>query len=107
MVTGDSVHRVPKHGWDELAQSTFELYRSAVLQPGERSLQMRRMMREAIVRWSRSAADGRLAIEEHGTHWNDEVIGVRGAWKALHAAFGRRVGREVRRFQAARARRGA
>jgi hypothetical protein len=87
-----------------LAQSTFELYRSAVLRPTERSLQMRRLLRDAILSWSRPMPAELFRGQENEGWGPSQALGVRAAWKSLNSAVGRRVGREVHRLQALRAR---
>jgi hypothetical protein len=83
---------------ESTAQATFQVYRSAVLRPTERSLQMRRLMREAILSWSRPLS-GRSPLRDGDlARVADQAMGVRTAWKSLGAAVGRRVGREARRF---------
>src|SRR5205085_2804109 len=44
--------RVEQFRWEETARATVEVYRTAVLRPSGRSLQMRRHLREAILRWA-------------------------------------------------------
>ncbi len=89
------------------ALSTFEGYRAAVLRPSDRSLQMRRMLREAILSWSQSGAGLSFALEGHAVASNDRAVGVRMAWKTLNAALKRRAGREWRRLHLAKTRMGA
>jgi hypothetical protein len=83
---------------ENAARSTFEVYRSAVLRPTERSLQMRRLLREAILSWSRPSSVQSPLREGNDTRVANQAMGVRAAWKSLGAAVGRRVGREARRF---------
>jgi hypothetical protein len=83
---------------ESTAHATFEVYRSAVLRPTERSLQMRRLMREAILSWSRPLS-GRSPLRDGDLpRVADQAMGLRTAWKSLGAAVGRRLGREARRF---------
>ena len=83
---------------ERMAESTFAVYRRAVLRPTERSLQMRRLMREAILSWSRPSSRQTLLREEQKVRADGQAMGVRAAWNSLNSAIGRRVGREVRRF---------
>jgi hypothetical protein len=83
---------------ESTARSMFEVYRSAVLRPTERSLQMRRSLREAILSWSRPLPGRLPGRERDEASVADQAIGVRSAWNSLRAAIGRRVGREARRF---------
>ena len=43
--------RVEQFRWEETARRTCDVYRSAVLRPSDRSLLMRRHLREAILQW--------------------------------------------------------
>ena len=102
------VDRVEANCPEISAQSTFEVYRSAVLRPRASALDTRRMLGEAILRWSRPASDALLSplfLDDSLPH--DQPVGVRTAWKALNAAFQRRAGREMRRFHLIKARKGA
>jgi hypothetical protein len=87
------------------AQSTFDLYRSAVLRPTERSLRMRRLLREGILSWSRPISVQSFTGPENDGRGANQALGVRAAWTSLNAAVGRRLGREVRRLHAIRGRR--
>jgi len=98
--------RVQQLRWEKTAQATFEAYRSAVLTPTERSLQNRRMLREAIMSWSQPAGQS-SALDREEPVPVEQLLGVRSAWNALNAAIGRRVERETRRFQLTRARKRA
>ena len=81
--------------WEKTAQLTYELYRSAVLCPSERSLHNRRMLREAIMRWSQPDRHS-LFLDRDLSVPDEQILGVRNAWKALREALERRVKREVR-----------
>ena len=52
-----SLRRVEHFRWEKTAKETYEVYRSAVLQPSARSLSMRRRLREAILSWSEPLAE--------------------------------------------------
>ena len=76
----------------------LRVYRSVVLNPTERSLQARRMLRDAILSWSQPAGapvrlDAAHAVPEGPT------VGVRQAWHALHTALQRRLGRQMRHLR--------
>jgi glycosyltransferase involved in cell wall biosynthesis len=95
--------------WEKTARAALEVYRSAVLRPSERSLRMRRLLREGTLRWSEAAPPG---TSSDRYHYRNPVIlrnsiGIRNAWNALHAALGARLGRELRRFHQPTSRRTA
>ena len=46
------IRRVEQFRWENTARATVEAYRSAVMRPSPRSLQMRRSLREGILRWA-------------------------------------------------------
>ena len=46
------LQRAADFRWEKTARAAFEVYRSAVLEPAERSLRARRMLRVAILHWS-------------------------------------------------------
>jgi glycosyltransferase involved in cell wall biosynthesis len=88
--------------WELVAREVLEVYRSAVLSPSLRSLHMRRMLREAILRWAEpfsgsSFQNGRL----EDPLGQAEPLGVKNAWKALNVAVHTRLRRELRRFRPA------
>jgi glycosyltransferase involved in cell wall biosynthesis len=93
------LERVEQFRWEQTAQATFQAYCSAVLRPTERSLQMRRLLREAILSWSQAPSARPLDLEENEAMANGETMGVRNAWNALNTALQRRVRREVRRLR--------
>ena len=86
--------------WEKTAKETYEVYRSAVLQPSARSLSMRRRLREAILSWSEPLAEpqetGNL-VSYHPVVVS-EPLGVRTAWNALNSAVQRRIRREISGF---------
>ena len=63
--------------WEQTALATVEVYRSAVFRPSRRSLEARRLLRDAIVHWS----------ERHR-------IGIRNALEALNVSFHSRLRRD-------------
>jgi len=92
---------VQKFRWEDTARATFEVYRSAVLRPSERSLRMRRLLRDVITHWADpDAAD---LGGPTGVTADDIVpgrsIGIRNAWNALNVALATRLRRELRRFR--------
>jgi glycosyltransferase involved in cell wall biosynthesis len=91
---------VEKFRWESSARATLDAYRSAVLRPSERSLRMRRLLRDAILDWSASHA-ALPHIGQVGTL--DAIaagrsIGIRNACDALGAALRARLGKELRRL---------
>ena len=98
--------RVQQLRWEKTAQATFEAYRNALLSPSERSLQNRRMLREAIMGWSEPTGQS-FGLDREEPVPVEQILGVRTAWNALNAAIGRRVEREARRFQLTRGRKRA
>jgi hypothetical protein len=85
------------------ADALFRVFRSAVLNPPERSLQARRMLRDAILSWS-SPSGRPLRVDPAHTVPDPSTIGVRQAWKALSTALERRLARELRRLRVSHAR---
>ena len=77
------------------AAATFDVYRSAVLRPTERSLEMRRLLGEAIVSWSRPSPYHLSDRDDKRPHAGHQAMGVRAAWSSLNAALRRRIGREA------------
>jgi len=101
--------RAAQFRWEKTAHATFEIYRSAVLEPTERSLRARRLLREAILHWSElSLADLSVPCEELDDSLTmSQSLGVRNAWRALNVAVNARMRRELRRFKPARGHRSA
>jgi glycosyltransferase involved in cell wall biosynthesis len=95
--------------WEKTARATFEVYRSAVLAPSERSLHARRMLREAILQWSEPASSGLSMApdKEDESQALPRSVGVRNAWNALNVAVKARMRRELNRFKPGARRRSA
>jgi hypothetical protein len=87
--------------WENTARDTFDLYRRTVFEPRERSLNARRMLREAILHWSDpSLADLSLTWDRQAdSQAKPQSLGVRNAWRALNVALLARMRRELKRFQ--------
>jgi glycosyltransferase involved in cell wall biosynthesis len=87
--------------WEKTARATLEVYRSTVLHPSERSLRMRRLLRDAIIDWS---ADRPLGVVEVSSECRPAglppSVGIRTAWRALQVAVRSRVTKDLRRFPA-------
>jgi hypothetical protein len=79
--------RIQQFTWERTARATYEVYRSAVLRPSSRSLQMRRLLNDCIMSWS-DPVGIRTA----------ESMGIRTAWKALNFCLQRRIRREMKRL---------
>ena len=64
--------------WEQTARATVEVYRSAVLRPSQRSLQARRLLRDAIVRWSepRAAAAWLESYDDSDLFMMTQPIGI-------------------------------
>jgi glycosyltransferase involved in cell wall biosynthesis len=89
--------------WEKTAAETVAAYRTAVLRPSHRSLQMRRMLREAILCWSEP-------LPQHAAHAPafahhpivvPEKLGIKESWNCLNLAVRKRVKRELTRFRPA------
>lgn len=77
--------RVEQFRWENTARATLQAYRSAVMKPSPRSLQMRRNLREGILHW---AAPPRhegisLALETHHEPLAPESMDIGNAAPAL------------------------
>jgi hypothetical protein len=83
---------------DAMVEAVIRVYRSVVLNPSERSLQSRRMLRDAILSWSKPAGHP-VRIDAAHSVPDGPTVGVRQAWHALNAALQRRLGREMRRLR--------
>jgi glycosyltransferase involved in cell wall biosynthesis len=83
--------RVEQFTWQRTARATFAAYRAAVLSPSDRSLQARRLLRDAIVHWSdrEPPAPSQITVP----------IGIRNACHALQGAVRRRLNRELNRLR--------
>jgi hypothetical protein len=89
--------------WERTAQSTLAVYRSAVLNPSERSLRSRRMFRDAILCWSNRPSHPLRSLRADPRP-DVRTMGVRPALKALNLALQRRIGCELRRLRVSRTR---
>ncbi len=103
------LRRIQQFTWERTARATFEVYRSAVLRPTSRSLQMRRLLSDSILSWSEPLAEpqetGNL-VSYHPVVVS-EPVGIRTAWKALNFALQRRIRREMKRLYPVASRRSA
>jgi glycosyltransferase involved in cell wall biosynthesis len=99
--------RVEEFRWESTARATAEVYRSTVRQPSDRSLQMRRMLREAIFRWA--AADPLPSVVITSAPSDTPVVyeqplGIKNALRALNFAISTRLKRELKRLPLAASR---
>ncbi len=78
--------------------AVLRVYRSVVLNPSESALQARRSLRDAILSWSQPAG-GPVRVDAPHAVPEGPTAGVRQAWRALHTALKRRLGRELRRLR--------
>jgi glycosyltransferase involved in cell wall biosynthesis len=94
--------RVEQFTWEKTARATLEACRDAVLRPSERSLQARRLLRDAIVSWSRRVPPRQnLRFVAHASEPGaGEALGIRSACAALKGAVVRRLNRELKRLSA-------
>jgi len=85
--------------WEKTARATLEVYRSTVLRPSERSLHVRRLLRDAIIGWSDNGpAQATAASSEYSLDPIPPSMGIRDAWRSLQVAVRARLRRELRRF---------
>ena len=84
--------RAQNFHWEKTARETFAVYRSAVLCPSERSLRMRRLLRDVIIDWSQKSS-------RHAGNGVGHVLGIRDACRALETAVRTRVRRELKRLR--------
>jgi glycosyltransferase involved in cell wall biosynthesis len=85
---------VEKFRWEDTARATFEVYRSTVLRPAERSLRLRRQLREAILRWAEFDPCA-PAIARNGAFGSP---GIRSSWRALDVALRARMRKQLGRL---------
>ena len=88
--------RIEQFRWEQTARATVEVYRSAVLLPSQRSLQARRLLRDAIVRWSEphAAAVSRNSDNDSELFVMGQPIGIKNALRALNISLHTRLRRD-------------
>jgi alpha-1,3-rhamnosyl/mannosyltransferase len=96
--------RVREFRWDRTARATLEVYRAAILEPSERSLQLRRLFQGTLSRGVESErlislVDATGAIDARLLHGS---IGIRNSCRLLKAAIGARLRRELSHLPYAR-----
>jgi hypothetical protein len=91
------LQRVEQFRWDDTARATVDAYRSAILNPSQRSLQMRRNLRDALMCWGEPAFQPLPPASPEPTA--PEPLGIRNAWRALNLALHGRLRRELGRFE--------
>jgi glycosyltransferase involved in cell wall biosynthesis len=93
------LRRVEQFRWERTARETVEVYRSTVFRPSERSLLVRRQLRDSIIHWSGDQARvDMLASYERIIAGLPPSIGIRNACRSLQVALRTRLRRELRRF---------
>jgi glycosyltransferase involved in cell wall biosynthesis len=75
--------------WEKTARETLAVYESVVSSPSERSLRVRRLLRDVIIDWSEKQA--RHAGKDIG-----QSLGIRQAYRALKQALRSRLRRKLR-----------
>jgi glycosyltransferase involved in cell wall biosynthesis len=96
--------------WESTARATLEVYRATVRNPSDRSLQMRRLLTDAIFRWASDparAVANEIAVIPAPVPLPElpelpEPIGIKNALKALNSAISARLKREIQRLPIAR-----
>ncbi len=92
--------RVGQSRWEDTARATLAAYRSTIRRPSERSLQMRRLLRDAVIHWAANPAFAE-SVETAGPTEAislDVPVGIRNALQALNFALSARLKRELRRL---------
>jgi glycosyltransferase involved in cell wall biosynthesis len=80
------IRRAEQFRWENTARATLDVYRSAVMSPTPRSLQMRRNLREGISRWSM-----------HASHeFMPQLMGILNVCRGFGLAFNMRLRRKLR-----------
>jgi glycosyltransferase involved in cell wall biosynthesis len=88
--------RIEQFRWEQTARATVEVYRSAVLLPSQRSLQARRLLRDAIVRWSepRAAVESLDPDDDSELFMMSQPIGIKNALRVLNVSLHSRLRRD-------------
>ena len=100
--------KVAEYSWSETARKTVETYQTTILEPSQRSLALRRQLREAIRNWSAHAIHAPIlqasTIPDTSRRStlpdpdHQELPGIRSAWRDLSGAVHRRIRREAKRI---------
>jgi glycosyltransferase involved in cell wall biosynthesis/GT2 family glycosyltransferase len=95
------LNRIEEFSWDQTARATVDVYRSAVLRPSRRSLEARRLLRDAIIRWSepRPVGDWLEAYDDLDLFTTSRPIGIKNAFRALNVSLHSRLRRELKRLR--------
>ena len=100
--------RIERFRWEGTACATLEVYRSTILNPAERSLRMRRLLREAINDWSENRPPRVIGESpDCSAATMPPPMGIRAASSELYLALRARLARELRHLPAVLGRRGA
>jgi hypothetical protein len=88
--------RVEQFRWEQTARATVDVYRAAVLRPSHRSLHARRLLRDAIVRWSepRAATESLDPDDDCELFMMSQPIGIKNALKVLNVSLHSRLRRD-------------
>ncbi len=94
--------RIEEFRWEQTARATVDAYRAAVSRPSQRSVQARRLLHDAIVRWS----EPRVPYGSVESDDDCEIfiatrsVGIKNAFRALNVSLHSRLRRELRRTKA-------
>jgi glycosyltransferase involved in cell wall biosynthesis len=91
------LERVDEFRWENTARAIFDVYRATIARPKARSLQMRRLLRDTIIRWAHDSSSAVPPGSVGGMSFEGS-IGIRNAWKVLSVAIGKRLSREFNRL---------
>jgi glycosyltransferase involved in cell wall biosynthesis len=96
------LRRVQQFRWENTARATVDVYKSAILQSSERSLQMRRNLQNSLACWGEPVFQlAPPSVPEPEPDPVPESMGILNAWRALNFALYTRLRRELERFHPA------
>jgi glycosyltransferase involved in cell wall biosynthesis len=106
---GRGRQRIEAFRWEQTARATVDVYRAAVLRPSQRSLQARRLLRDAIIRWSepRGAGVWPESYDDSNLFMTNRPIGIKNAFRVLNVSLHSRLKRELKRLRSVSGRRSA
>jgi glycosyltransferase involved in cell wall biosynthesis len=88
--------------WQTTGTAMRAVYRSTVLDPSDRALQMRRLLTAAIMRWAADSPARHMPdLAASLASSNREVAGIRNACTALNVSIAARARREIKRLRGA------
>ncbi len=92
--------RAEQFRWENTARATVDAYRATILNPSQRSLQVRSHLQNTLMCWGEPIFQaGGPAIPEPPAPPPPEPLGILNAWRALNFAVHRRLRRELGRFR--------